>query len=158
MQDPFGWSGPPNPEAFDPGVMEELQRGAIAGNTEYARDLAGPRATPNTFGLPKGVSVNDNMTEDGGGATMDTPSQPSQPMLQNAMVSQGLPASGGPTRRSASSPSIYGESRSPSLFGRADGLLGGGKGLVGAEETSGPLAPTEMMQKLLQLFRMRGEA
>lgn len=152
------------------------ERSIDEGNTDRGRDLAVPSATPNTFGLPQGVSVNDSMSVQSPGVgvnegmfqgvpnyanSMDTPQASRTPELASGSISNAIPEGGtnsGPTRRSASSPSIYGESRNPTMFGRADGLLGGGKGLVGAAETSGPLSPTDMMQKLVQLFRMRGDA
>ena len=148
------------------GPLDPDESGPI-GNTERPRDLAGPNATPNTFGLPEGVSVNDGMfsgVNDGmfsgvpkSGNAMNTPAQPRTPQLSSGNVMNAPPESGnsqGPMRRSASAPSIFGEKRGgQTMFGRADGLLGGGKGLVGAEESSGPIAPTEMMMRLLQMFR-----
>lgn len=135
----------------------------MPGNTDRSRDLAGPSATPNTFGLPQGVSANEGTFSGvpNYGNSMETPQTSRTPSLATGSVSNAIPESGtnsGPMRRSASSPSIYGESRNPTMFGRADGLLGGGKGLVGEQEHSGPISPTDMMQKLVQLFRMRGES
>ena len=143
---------PPASEDTTPrliGVPGEDESGEY-GNTDKARDLT-KQLTPNTFGLPHGVSTTESMF-----GSIDTPlsERAPDPFAPQPPIT-GM-ASSGPMRRSASAPSLYGESRSPSLFGRADGLLGGGKGLAGAEESSGPLAPTEMMQKLLQLFRMQG--
>ena len=114
-----------------------------------------------SFGLPQGVSVNEGMfagVPESGNA-MNVPGQSRTPSPTSGMAMNAPPESGtsqGPMRRSASSPSIYGESRNPTMFGRAGGLLGGGKGLVGREESSGPVAPTEMMKKLLALFQQQG--
>lgn len=153
---------PPNKPPSDPTPPDGTTLGIPAyGNTDRPRDLAGPQSTPNTFGLPQGVSVNEGMFSGvpQSGNSMNVPGQSRTPRLSSGNVMNAPPESGtsqGPMRRSASSPSIYGESASPTMFGRAGGLLGGGKGLVGAEESSGPIAPTKMMAKLLQLFRQQG--
>lgn len=140
--------GPPvkGPTSDAPPVLpDDVGRGS----TTTARELGG--GMPNTIGLPQGVSVNDSM------GTMDVPGQSRTPSPVAAQPpNPGFANMEGPRRRSPVSPSIYGETRSPQLFGRADGLLGGGKGLVGAEESSGPIQPTEMFNKLLQLFRRQG--
>lgn len=151
----------------------------ISGNTERGVDLKGPQGVPTTsrpapppMNLPMGVSTTDSQPQgtnvnDGMfsgvpnyGNTMETPQTSRTPSLASGSVSNAIPESGtnsGPMRRSAVSPSIYGDTTNPTMFGRADGLLGGGKGLVGAQETSGKLTPTDMMAKLVQLFKMRGQ-
>lgn len=160
------FGGDPNfPTPFVDYTPEE-----IAGNTERGVDLKGPAAVPttgrpapaptsgpqNTFGLPQGVSVNEGMFEGvpNSGNTIQAPAMPNTPQTGGGVMN-AIPESGtstGPMRRSAIAPSIYGESKSPMLAGRADGLLGGGKGISGAE-SSGALQPSEMFQKLLQMFR-----
>ncbi len=154
----------------------DYQPDEIAGNTERGRDIGGggqgspygpmgggasKQPTSIDMGLPQGVTVDEGMfsgvPEDGN--AMNVPGQSRVPSPTSGMAMNAPPESGfsqGPMRRSASSPSIYGESRNPKMFGRAGGLLGGGKGLVGQEESSGPIAPTEMMKKLIQLFQQQG--
>ena len=156
----------------------DLQGGAIAGNTEPGKPFAtapttfGPRQEPTptptqsmpsapAFNLPQGVSVDEGMFSgvQSGGNAMATPAMPAEPNplamgtqnpIQNPAESG---TSRGPMRRSQQSPSLFAQSRSPMLSGRAGGLLGGGLGSTGAGEPSGPLQPTQMFQKLLELFR-----
>ena len=143
-----------------PTPFVDYQPDEIAGTTERGIDLKGPRQTPTTTGLPQGVSVNDSMGDGyDGGATQDTPAMPREPspvaaqspnpMMANATQGQG------PTRRSRVNPAIFGENRNPMLHGRAGGLMGGGLGAVGGGEPSGPLQPSEMFMKLLQLFQQQ---
>jgi hypothetical protein len=170
------FSGPNFPKPFTDYTPEE-----IAGNTERGVDLKGPSGIPtrsqtpqapmsmmsspaqeNSMGLPQGVSVNEGMFSGApdSGYAMDAPAQSAEPnpiagQLPNPTFAQ--PEGGstrGPVRRSNSNPAIFAEHRSPMLMGRADGLLGGGKGISGGE-SSGALAPSEMFQKLLQLFKQQ---
>lgn len=135
------------------------------GNTERGRDLR-PN-TPNTsgpqgggFNLPQGVSVNEGMFNGAPpGNAMQASAMPMEPnpvaaQSQSPMFAQ--PESGtsrGPTRRSAQSPAIFAQSSSPNLSGRAGGLLGGGLGATGQGESSGPLNPSALFQKLIQMFQ-----
>lgn len=136
-----------------------------AGNTERGRDLN--PSSPNTsgpqqggFNLPQGVSVNEGMF--GGappGNAMQTPSMSMEPnpvasQTPNPMFSQ--PESGtnrGPQRRSPQAPAIFAQGNSPGLAGRAGGLMGGGLGATGQGEASGPLNPSALFQKLMQMFQ-----
>ncbi|NBU11822.1 MAG: hypothetical protein EBS84_22960 [Proteobacteria bacterium] len=171
------WGGPNFPTPFVDYNPDE-----IAGNTERGVDLKGPAAVPTTSKppgmpsmpgappppqLPQGVSVNDSQSDDAGQShwshVPEMPNEPTPMSSQSVIPQMGrgagqaaqppMMASGeGPQRRSQSSPAIFSEQRGSQLFGRADGLLGGGKGYAGAQEASGPLEPTEMFKKLLQMF------
>lgn len=149
----------------------------IAGNTEPGKGFpkaptsVGPRQEPTPsapskpsapdFNLPQGVTVDEGMFSgvESGGNSMASPAMPSEPTplamgTQNPI--QNPPEGGtnrGPMRRSQQSPSLFAQSNSPMLKGRAGGLLGGGLGSTGGSDASGPLEPTEMFQKLLQMFK-----
>ena len=147
------------------GNGQPIQGDGSTGSTTTAREM-GPKS-PTTFGLPQGVSVNDSQSDDAGQShwshVPEMPNEPTPMSSQSVIPQMGggagqaaqppMMASGeGPQRRSQSSPAIFSEQRGSQLFGRADGLLGGGKGYAGAQEASGPLEPTEMFKKLLQMF------
>lgn len=158
-----------------PTPFTDYQPGEIAGNSESVFSTKGPGQNPTTsaprqeaFQLPRGVSVEEAMPQQAdaiaqpfdGGNTQNTPPMSMEPAPVSAQTpaptmnfGAGAPQQAGPQRRSAVSPTIFAENRGSQLSGRAGGLLGGGKGFAGAEEASGPIAPTEMFQKLLQMFR-----
>jgi hypothetical protein len=156
-------------------IEEDAALGAfdnpIAGNTVNPRDLRpampnmiGQAAAPAPFALPQGVSVNDAIGDDGGGGgtfAQDTPAMPMTPTPGASpqgpvRVSPSMPprptstGSAGPMRVSAAPSALFGQSGGASMFGRADGLLGGGRGVVGGDD--GEIEPTEMYRKLLQMF------
>lgn len=120
-----------------------------------------PSENPPAFNLPQGVSVNEGMFSGASkaGNSFDTPAMSMEPNPTAEMTPNpafGQPEGGtsrGPMRRSAQSPAIYAQSATPGLSGRAGGLMGGGLGAVGQGEPSGPISPTEMFQKLLQMFK-----
>ena len=144
-----------------PTPFKDYQPDEIAGNTDTARGMMKSGSAPTSFNLPQGVSVNDASSGSHGGTdAIDTPAMPSEPspvawQTPNPMSSERPLTTGGPQRRSASNPAIFADSRSPMLHGRAGGLMGGGLGATGGSELSGPIAPTAMMQKLLQLFQQQ---
>ena len=164
------------PLALDPGGLVPRDPAELVGNTERGIDLQPPSSTPTTFSpqqpqpkfsLPQGVSVNEGLFSGVPEATrsMDTPAMSMEPSPTAAIraqpafatpvgpsVAQSSPGRG-PQRRSASPSSLYAQGTSPSLSGRAGGLLEGGLGAAGGDEPSGPLQPTEMFQRLLQMFR-----
>lgn len=150
----------------------------IAGNTEPGKPVPrdptsfAPRQEPTTplapaaqtasapqFELPQGVAVDEGMFSGlgGGDNSMGTPAVSREPFLssQTPIAADNPPEGGtsrGPMRRSQQSPSLFAQSNSPNLSGRAGGLMGGGLGSVGAD-SSGPIKPTEMFQKLLEMFK-----
>ena len=139
-----------NPET-ESGPMGSLERG---------RDLRPTGQTPTTFsprGLPQGVTVDDGMFDapDGGNA-IDMPGQSFTPSPRSGNMSFAMPESGmrpqGPQRRSASPSVLYSQGNSPTLSGRAGGLLEGGLGASGQSDQTGPLQPTDLFQRLLQMF------
>lgn len=127
--------------------------------TEGVRGPVNAPPPPPQDALPQGVSVNE---------TMDTPPQssepnpiawqPANPMSSMAPsmtgITEGGPLANGPKRRSTVNPQIFAETGNPSLSGRAGGLLAGGMGASG-NEASGPIQPTQMMKKLLQMFSVQ---
>lgn len=148
---------PPAGEPPDDGLIRGEDR---PGSTDTARDRTPPSGSPLVpFGLPQGVTVNDQFTEPASAGSwrpaQPAPAQSIEPAPFSAET--GIPPTvAGPQRRSVPNPAIYGESRGSQLFGNAGGLLGGGIGAVGGSEPSGPLTPTEMFSRLLQLFREQG--
>ena len=116
-----------------------------------------PSPSPSPEATPAMPSVFSSVADSGNAmATPAMPSEPSPLALGTQNPIQAAPESGtgsGPVRRSQQSPSLFAQSNSPMLRGRAGGLMGGGMGAVGRSDKSGPLQPTQMFQKLLELFR-----
>ena len=144
------------------GPNPETESGPM-GSRERARDLRPTGQTPNTFaGLPRGVTVDDGMSDGGmfdapdGGIAMDMPGQSFAPSPRSGNMSFAMPESGmrpqGPQRRSASPSVLYEQGNSPMLQGRAGGLMEGGLGASGQSDQTGPLQPTDLFQRLLQMF------
>lgn len=132
-----------------------------AGSRDRPRDLRPTSQTPPTFGpqmLPQGVTVDDGMfsgVSDPGNA-MNVPGQSMTPSPSSGNMSFASPESGtsrGPQRRSQQPSVLYAQPNSPTLAGRAGGLLEGGIGATGLSDRTGPLTPTDMFQRLLQMFR-----
>lgn len=137
---------------------------AIAGNETTARELGGslfpnrlrpvrqtpsvdqPQAPPTPSGLPIGMTVQD------GEDTMSTPMMSRAPNPIAAMTPNPV-AQQATTRRVAPS-QLFSDDYGTPMFGRAGGLMGGGQGVM--ESNDGAPSPTEMMKRLLQMFR--GEA
>lgn len=139
------------------GPNPETESGPM-GSRERGRDLRPSSQTPPTFGgLPQGVTVDDGMFDapDGGNA-IDMPGQSFTPSPRSGNMSFAMPESGmrpqGPQRRSASPSVLYSQGNSPTLSGRAGGLLEGGLGASGQSDQTGPLQPTDLFQRLLQMF------
>ena len=142
------------------GPDPETESGGM-GSMERGRDLRSPSKTPTTFspqGLPQGVTVDDGMFSGvpDGGNTMDMPGQSFSPSPRSGNLSFAMPESGrrpqGPQRRSASPSVLYSQGNSPTLSGRAGGLLEGGLGASGQSDQTGPLQPTDLFQRLLQMM------
>jgi hypothetical protein len=91
--------------------------------------------------------------DEGGQSAFSTPSMPHEPSPISGMTANPQTAAG--TRRVSSPGSqsaLFSEaSGGTPLFGRAGGLMGGGKGVPGGNE-GGPSA-TENMLALLRMFR-----
>ena len=62
------------------------------------------------------------------------------------------PAMNGPRRRSSQPSVLYSQAPSPTLTGRAGGLLEGGLGSTGTSDRTGKLQPTALFQRLLQML------
>jgi len=134
----------------------------MAGNTERGNDI-NPQS-PTSFApqveLPQGVTVDEGMFSGvpDSGNVMSVPSAAREPnplSAQTPLAPTTAPEGGtmrGPVRRSQQSPSLFAQSNSPNMSGRAGGLMGGGLGAV-SQGGGGAIKPTEMMQKLLELFR-----
>ena len=145
------------------GPNPEMESGPM-GSRERARDLRPTSQTPTTFGgLPQGVTVDDGNAGSGmfsgvpdGGNTMDMPGQSFAPSPRSGNMSFAMPESGmrpqGPQRRSASPSVLYAQGNSPMLQGRAGGLMEGGLGASGQSDQSGPLQPSDLFQRLLQMY------
>lgn len=140
------------------------------GSRESARDLRPPSQTPTTFGppsgrgseLPQGVTVDDDASGGmfsgvgDGGNTLNMPGQSFMPSPSSGNLTFAPPEGGtmrGPQRRSAQPSVLYSQPNSPTLAGRAGGLMEGGLGATGVSDRTGPLQPTELMERLLQMFR-----
>lgn len=142
-----------------PVPFQDYQPTEIAGDQTTARELfnqpRAPQGIPRpdqTGGLPQGMTVQSEEGYGGGGdmPAFSTPSTPHEPTPMS-----GMPPRPDVTRR-VSSPgaqsALFSEaSGGTPLFGRAGGLMGGGKGVLGANE-GGP-TPTEMMLSLLRTLR-----
>ena len=146
---------------LNPGEVE----GGSPGNTERGRDFSPNTPTTSApqaggFNLPQGVSVNEGMFSGAPpGNAMQTPAMSMEPDPVAAQPPSPMfaqPESGtmrGPQRRSPQAPAIFAQGGSPGLAGRAGGLMGGGLGATGQGEASGPLSPSDLFQKLMQMFQ-----
>ncbi|NBR88177.1 MAG: hypothetical protein EBT61_22285, partial [Verrucomicrobia bacterium] len=134
-QSPAEGIGAVKEPTLDEGVNmtgEPMGRYVDAGSTTTAREM-GPKS-PNTFGLPQGVSVNDSQSDDAGQShwshVPEMPNEPT-PMSSQSVIPQMGGGAGqaaqppmmaspgeGPQRRSQSSPAIFSEQRGSQLFGR----------------------------------------
>lgn len=166
LSDLIGSLGPPDEggSLMPPPSSGPVFQGADAGNTDRGRELAGPGATPNTFGLPQGVIVqpetvfNDTPEYANTFSTPMSQMEPSPVSANHMMPTTATPESGmGPQRRTSSASQIFdqGNEYGSSLFGgRSQGLEGGGLGVPGTG-AGGP-TPTQMMLALLQQLRGSG--
>lgn len=154
-----------------PVPFRDYQPIEIGGNETSARELFN-RPTPTTplarphaeapsqdvgGGLPHGMTVQGDAMgyggDDMGGGdqpAFSTPAMPHEPspisaMRPNPEVTRRVSSPG------AQSALFSDDSGGGQMFGRAGGLLGGGKGVLGANE-GGP-TPTDMMLSLLRMFR-----
>lgn len=145
-----------------PVPFQDYQPGEIIGNQTSARELFDKRsaATPMRHEpqedrvLPMGMTVQgeEGYGGEGGGdqPSFSTPSQAREPnpisaMRPNPQVTRRVSSPG------AQSALFADDSGGTPLFGRAGGLMGGGKGVLGTNE-GGP-SPTDMMLSLLRMFR-----
>lgn len=136
---------PPAPDGTQVGVPGDDESGPY-GNRTTARELF-----DRNDGLPRGMTVQgDEGFSDEFGSSMSVPGQSFTPspisgMTPNPSVTRRVSSPG------AQSALFADASGGTPLFGRAGGLQGGGKGILGADE-GGP-TPTEMMLSLLRMFR-----
>lgn len=127
-------------------------------------ETGGPDAGRRDDGLPRGMTVQSVQGydadmgggDDGGGgqSAFATPMMPHEPSPISGMTPN--PQIAPQTTRRVSSPgsqsALFSDASGGSpMFGRAGGLTGGGKGVLGSNE-GGP-APTEMMLSLLRMLR-----
>lgn len=155
--DPFGGKVPKGPQ--DIGPDPDTESGPV-GSRERPMEMRPTSQTPTSFGprLPQGVTVDDGMFSGVPefGNAMNAPGQSMTPRPTSGNLSFAPPEGGtsrGPQRRSASSSVLYAQPNSPTLSGRAGGLMEGGMGATGGSDQMGPLTPTELMQRLLQMYR-----
>ena len=145
----------PGPSPDDGHVIgnTEMESGPL-GSRERGRDLRPTSQTPTTFGprgLPQGVTVDDGMDA---GNTFDAPGQSMTPSPSSGNLSFA-PTAGNPMqpqRRSTQPSVLYSQSNSPTLSGRAGGLMEGGLGASDTTDRTGPLSPSDLFQRLLQMY------
>lgn len=180
--DPFG-IGLPNYDFTDPNVIDELQRGAISGNLETAREIGiggftrpaqygAPRQQPasDAPALPHGVTVN-NQEGVPAPSTQFADVPPASNSMQTALspmspepvAMQGQPASMAPNesgtgpQRVSLTPAqsvLFGGESNPSRSGLFGGLGGLTEGGIGVPGASpGGPSPTQMMLQLARMLR-----
>lgn len=154
--DEFGNEIPDFPRDQYPVPFEDYQPDAIAGDRTSGREMFDHRETtpPTTSGLPRGMTVQgEEGYGDGGQDSMGTPAQGFSPQPVSGM--RANPSMTQRVGHGGASSALFSEaSGGTPLFGRAGGLMGGGKGVLGMDD--GAPSPTEMMLKLVRAFQNGG--
>jgi hypothetical protein len=138
--------------------IRDMERGAIVGNQETAREIGGwmkpntPIERQNEPQLPQAVSVEERAGPEQSFSN-DTPPQSFAPAPVSAGTPNPMETPVGPQRRSLSNaaPALFAESGGSRMFGDAGGLMSGGRGVLGSN-AGGP-TPTEMMLSIMRQLR-----